>query len=174
MRRRYGDTKIVDLLQRASQVREIPQQEISSLPANRQTIVATVSRYARDSNFRQQVLNAYDDRCAVTRAQLRLVEAAHIIPVPSDTSIDHITNGIALSPTMHRAFDNALIFLDEDCHMRLNERKVRELRTENLHAGLNQFRTYLNKVVYLPADRSQWPNTQFIRDANRLRRIAGY
>ena len=38
----------------------------------------------------------YDNRCAVTRIQLRLVDATHILPVPSGDSSDHVTNGMAL------------------------------------------------------------------------------
>jgi len=59
------------------------------------------------------VRNAFMPRCAVTRIQLRLVEAAHILPVGAPGSIDHVCNGLALSPTFHRAFDDALIYLDK-------------------------------------------------------------
>jgi putative restriction endonuclease len=55
---------------------------------------------------------AYGNRCAVTRVQLRLVDAAHILPVGTTGSADHVRNGIALSPTYHRAFDAGLIYLD--------------------------------------------------------------
>jgi hypothetical protein len=41
----------------------------------RRRIVQTVSRLSRAANFRLQTLNAYGNRCAVTRAQLRLVDA---------------------------------------------------------------------------------------------------
>ena len=169
-----GDASVFNLLRRASESRENTQQEIAVLPPDRRTVITTINRYARDANFRQQVLNAYDNRCAVMRMQLKLIDAAHIVPIPATISIDHVTNGIALSPTMHRAFDNSLIFLDEDYYMRLNERKVRELRNQGLQAGLSQIRGCLNRIVYLPADRNQWPNPTFIKEGNKLRRIPGY
>ena len=55
----------------------------------------------------------------ITVAQLRkrnldLVDAAHILPVGAPESIDDIRNGIAIAPTYHRAYDNGLIYLDED------------------------------------------------------------
>ncbi|MBI3931128.1 MAG: HNH endonuclease [Chloroflexi bacterium] len=172
---KYGnDVQTMRLLERAAEAQEITQQDIAELARERQTLVATVSRYSRDANFRQQVLNAYEHRCAVTRAQLKLVDAAHILPVPSERSSEHITNGIALSPTMHRAFDSGLIFLNEDYLMLFNEEKVNELTNENLHAGLNQMRNMLQGRIHLPADRRQWPNTRFIIEANRYRRIPGY
>ena len=169
-----GDTDVLQILKKASESKKITQQEVAALSPDRRTVVTTINIYSRNANFRQQVLNAYDNRCAVIRMQLKLIDAAHIIPVPADISVDHVTNGIALSPTMHRAFDNALIFLDEDCHMRLNERKVRELRNEGLQAGLSQIKIWLNRVIYLPADRNQWPNPKFIKEGNKLRRISGY
>ena len=172
---RYGsDTQTMSLLERAAEAQEITEHDIEGLVRERQTIVTTVSRYSRDASFRQQVLNAYENRCAITRAQLKLVDAAHIIPVPSERSSEHVTNGIAVSPTMHRAFDNGLIYLEQDYIMKLNEERVNELNNENLNAGLNQMRNMLQGRIHLPADRNQWPNPQFIIEANRYRRIPGY
>ena len=51
------------------------------LAQERQRIVESVSRYARESSFRRQVMDAYRDCCAVTKTQLSLVDAAHIVPV---------------------------------------------------------------------------------------------
>lgn len=172
---RYGsDTQTMSLLERAAEAQEITEQDIEGLARERQTIVTTVSRYSRDASFRQQVLNAYENRCAITRAQLKLVDAAHIVPVPAERSSEHVTNGIALSPTMHRAFDNGLIYLEQDYIMKLNEERVNELNNENLNAGLNQMRNMLQGRIHLPADRNQWPNPQFIIEANRYRRIPSY
>lgn len=172
---RYGsDTQTMSLLERAAEAQEITEQDIEGLVRERQTIVTTVNRYSRDASFRQRVVNAYENRCAITRAQLKLVDAAHIVPVPAERSSENVTNGIALSPTMHRAFDNGLIYLEQDYIMKLNEERVNELNNENLNAGLNQMRNMLQGRIHLPADRNQWPNPQFIIEANRYRRIPGY
>jgi len=171
----YGsDTSTLNLLIKAAQSEEITQQDIESITVERQKIVTNVSRYARAANFRQQVLNAYDNRCAVTRTQLRLVDAAHILPVVAQNSRDHVSNGIALSPTMHRAYDNCLIYLDENYQMKLNNEKANELIAHNLHAGLEPLKLLLDKPIHLPADRNQRPQLQFIREANKYRRIPGY
>lgn len=58
--------------------------------------------------------------------------------------------------------------------MLFNEEKVNELINQNLHAGLNQMRNVLQRRIHLPADRRQWPNPQFIIEANKYRRIPGY
>jgi putative restriction endonuclease len=145
--------------------------EIAKLPEKRKRIVATVNRLSRAACFRQTVLSAYVNRCAVTRMQLRLIDAAHILPVGVEGSTDSVQNGVALSPTYHRAFDNGLIFLDEDFTMRLNPARELHLKTIRLDGGLPDFRKVLDKRIHLPSDRRQWPDLNVIRKANSFRRI---
>ena len=102
--------------------------------------------------------------------QLRLVEAAHILPVSAPSGIDDVRNGIALSPTYHRAFDFGLIYIDQNYIMRVNTKKEAQLTTLNLTGGLEQFKSSLGKI-HLPPDRRQWPHTSFIKKANRFRSI---
>lgn len=161
----------LNLLKRACALEIIQEGELASLPTERQRIVSTVRRLSRAANFRQQVLTAYDHRCAVTRIQLRLVDAAHILPVGALGSADHVQNGLALSPTFHRAFDNALIYLDEDLVMRISEAKALQLATLHFDGGLSNFRNFLDKPIHLPADKRQWPKVEFVLKANRHRRI---
>ncbi len=168
---RFGrEANVFRLLNRAVHLEEIPHQEVEVLSAERQRIVQTVSRLSRDASFRQQVIFAYGNRCAVTRIQLRLVEAAHVLPVGAPGSADHVRNGIALSPTYHKAFDNGLIYLDEDYHMRLNDGQLHILEQLKLASGLGSFRAPLGRI-FLPPDREQWPAPDFIRMANKFRQI---
>jgi putative restriction endonuclease len=76
------------------------------------------SRIVRDRVFRKLILRAYDCRCAITglkfingggRAE---VEAAHIKPVEANGP-DIVSNGLALSGTVHWMFDRGLIGLSE-------------------------------------------------------------
>lgn len=171
----YGaESKLTEMLSKAAELQEIPREDIDTLAADRRQIVESVSRYSRDANFKKLVMGAYDNRCAVTRTQLQLVDAAHILPVPSGDSSDHVTNGIALSPTFHRAYDNCLIYLDENCVMRLNKEKAEELKAVNLDGGLSQFCSLLDKRVHLPMDKNQRPRVEYITKANEYRRIPGY
>jgi len=130
-----------------------------------------ISCQARAASFRQKVLTAYANRCAVMRMQLRLVETAHILPVGVEGSTDDVPNGIALSPTYHRAFDSGLIFLDEDLMMRPIPVKELYLKTIRLDGGLTDFRDLLDKRIHLPPDRRQWPDPSNIRKAISFRRI---
>ncbi|MDB5444667.1 MAG: endonuclease [Phenylobacterium sp.] len=69
-----------------------------------------VNRKIRDANFRRQVCEAYDDRCAVTRLRIingggrSEVQAAHIWGV-GEGGPDVVQNGLALSGTIHWLFD---------------------------------------------------------------------
>jgi len=169
----YGrESKVLKLLNRAVQAKTISSLETESLGGERRRVVFEVSRLSREAGFRQKVLFAYGHRCAITRIQLRLVEAAHILPVGAPGSNDQVRNGIALSPTYHRAFDAGLIFLDDKYEMRVNEAQVQALNTQSLAYGLETFRTPLGKV-FLPPDPEQRPSVELIERANRFRQVPG-
>jgi putative restriction endonuclease len=78
-----------------------------------------VSRPLRDRAFRRTVLDAYDSRCALTGLKLingggrAEVEAAHIRSVEADGP-DIVSNGLALSGTVHWMFDRGLLSLADD------------------------------------------------------------
>jgi putative restriction endonuclease len=114
------------LLPRVGPATEIPlentlrdEQVPFAVDTERQRVEAYTSRVVRDRVFRRIVLDAYDCRCAVTglkfingggRAE---VQAAHIKPVEHNGP-DIITNGLALSGTVHWMFDRGLISLGDD------------------------------------------------------------
>ena|SRR5438067_4803565 len=100
--------------------------------------------------------------------QLRLVDAAHILPVGAPGSVDNVVNGIALSSTYHRAYDLGLIFLDEQLRMCLNTREVERVKALKLEGGLEGFRAPLGDI-FLPPDKRQWPSLEFVRLANKFR-----
>jgi putative restriction endonuclease len=134
-------------------------------------VITEVSRLSREAGFRRKVLFAYGNRCAVTRVQLRLVDAAHILPVGAPGSVDLVRNGVALSPTYHRAFDAGLIYLDEQFRMQLNDGNVHALQQSNLVRGLRTFKAPLGQI-FLPPDPAQRPSADFIKRANKFRQIS--
>ncbi len=160
-----------EVLTQASSRAHIEPRTIKALAAERKRVVTNVRKWSRSAGFRRQVLMAYENRCAVTRLQLRLVEAAHILPVHDAHSTDDVTNGIALSPTYHRAFDHGLVYLDEQFVMRLNSSAKERLSALNLTGGIRQLEDSLNRRIHLPQDPRQRPSTTMIRQANQLRRI---
>jgi putative restriction endonuclease len=85
----------------------------------RERVQQLVSRPLRDRAFRRTVLDAYDARCALTGLKLingggrAEAEAAHIRPVEANGP-DIVSNGLALSGTVHWMFDRGLLSLDDD------------------------------------------------------------
>jgi putative restriction endonuclease len=79
----------------------------------------TISRIVRDRIFRRNVLRAYSERCAISGLKLingsgrAEVAAAHIRPVEKNGP-DIVSNGIALSGTVHWMFDRGLLSLSDD------------------------------------------------------------
>jgi putative restriction endonuclease len=98
------------------------------------------SRIVRDRVFRQLILRAYDARCAITGLKLingggrAEVEAAHIRPVEA-SGPDIVSNGLALSGTVHWMFDRGLISLDDDLKI-LVSRQVND--PDGVHAMINK------------------------------------
>lgn len=169
---RYGtESNVLRLLNCAIHQEALPAQETQALTQERQRVVTDVSRWTRDAGFKRNVLFAYGNRCAVTRLQLRLVDAAHIVPVGVPGSVDQVRNGIALSPTYHRAFDAGLVYLDEQHRMRMNEGRLNALQGLNLAGGVDAFRQPLGQQIFLPPDVNQRPLVDFIRRANAIRQI---
>lgn len=171
LHREGADADVTQLLTKVSALEEVTDQDVSTLPPERKRLVQTVARLSRDASFRQTVVTAYGRRCAVTRMQLELIDAAHILPVGVAGSTDLVNNGICLSPTYHRAFDRGLIYLDTSLRMRLNPARVKELQDMDLVGGLEDFSRYLDIRIHLPPDRRQWPDTETIRQANEIRGI---
>jgi hypothetical protein len=81
-------------------------------PANRERARRFVSATVRDALFSPTVLSAYGYRCAMCGLGLGLVVAAHILPVAAPDSPDEVTNGLALCPNHHKAFDDHLIYVE--------------------------------------------------------------
>ncbi len=164
-----ADAVVSDILSRVGRFEMVSDEEISALTTERRRVVCKVSRLARDSDFRRKVIVAYDRKCCVTGLQLRLIDAAHILPVGAEGSTDSVHNGLCLSPTYHRAYDRGLIFLGEDRNMLINRKKRDDLVRLGLGGGLAEFESHLGREIFLPADRSQWPDPTMIRQANGFR-----
>jgi len=148
---------------------ELPEED-ELVPTERLRVLKELSIYVRDANFRKRVCDAYGFACAVTDTQLNLVDAAHILPVTAGGP-DEVSNGICLSPTMHRAFDSALIYLDTDYVMRINEIRLSQLADAGVTNGVDQLTSQLNEQIHLPENPDHQPTQTFIERANEYRQI---
>jgi putative restriction endonuclease len=126
----------------------------------RRVVQILMNRKIRDANFRRQVIEAYDETCAITRLKITNgggkaeVQAAHIWSV-ADGGPDVVQNGIALTATAHWLFDRHLISLTDERGLLVSHNKVpAELR--------DMFERQLQRIG-LPSDERLWPRVDYIR-----------
>lgn len=117
------------------------------------------SRLVRDRLFRRRVVAAYDSRCAITGLKLingggrAEVEAAHIKPVEKGGP-DIVSNGLALSGTVHWMFDRGLVSLDDDLNI-LVSRQAND--PDAIGAMINK-----NRVATAPQRKADRPHPAFL------------
>jgi|GEM_PF-222633 len=141
---------------------EMEQKIIESSESEAETIrrleLVQTMRAFRESRFRPQVLQAYSYRCAVCGYAMKLVDAAHIIPVSHPKSTDDIANGIALCRLHHAAYDNGLLGIRPTYEVILNPDAIGRLQDANLLDGLTAFRDGLPKSIRIPATQEVRPH----------------
>ncbi len=134
-----------------------PEEEASAVEAAttpeqlaRRVQLVEIMRAFRDARFRPLVLQAYGNRCAVCGTALKLVDAAHIIPVSDRRGTDAVTNGIALCRLHHGAYDTGLLGVQSSYRVVLNTDAATRLRAVQLDGGLDAFRQSLPPSIQLP------------------------
>lgn len=147
----------------------VTDEDIASVGQARRTTVTTVRQALRDRSFRERVLRAYDRSCAVCAVQLGLVEAAHIVPVSVPDSTDDTSNGMAFCPTHHKAYDAALITIDDEYRVVLSARRVQALQEGHLESGLAAFQAALRPFIVLPAALADRPRAEVLRTGRLIR-----
>jgi len=152
-------------------VDEVEENEIETKIKNneRREVIANIKRKYREYDFRHRVLTAYAATCAYCGVQLKLVEAAHIIPVASDKSTDETINGVSLCSLHHRAYDQNLISFDEKYRVEVSKDEIANLKTLGLVGGLASFERNLKDAIILPADKRDYPPPVYIRESRKIR-----
>ena len=84
------------------------------IPSGPTTKVVERLERCYQSMFRSVVLSRHQGKCAVSGLKLdSLLEAAHIVPWSEDESIRlEPSNGLALNPLLHKAYDKHLLGID--------------------------------------------------------------
>ncbi|UJH90389.1 HNH endonuclease [Antarcticibacterium sp. 1MA-6-2] len=122
--------------------------------------------FVRGGLFKKTIPKIYDYTCCITGMKiqsshsLQMIDACHIFPF-SLSGDDTVTNGIALSPTLHRAFDRGLITINSNFLVRVSP----SIEEFNSRFTLSQFDGQQiilpEKVKYFPSQESlQWHNKE--------------
>lgn len=112
-----------DLDRLATLLAEPPQAVLSTDPAYIKKYKLENPSYRRAA-FSVAVRTLYDHRCAISGQRIRkasgsLIDACHIQPWAKFKD-DSLQNGLALTPTLHRAFDMGLIGIDRKDTVRVS------------------------------------------------------
>lgn len=135
----------------------------------RQRSLVTFARSVRASDFRKRVMLAYENQCAVCAVQLRLVQAAHIIPAGAEKSSDETCNGIALCALHHLAYDAGLLGIFEDFTIGINESMASNLAEQLLGGGVDAFKTNLRPSIVVPYNKNDQPRRDYLEAGLRQR-----
>ena len=151
-------------------IRGVMQQSVSNYPKTtieRRYALRGVKQRLHQASFRQIVLSAYGERCALSGLpEPQLLDAAHII---SDR--DHklgqpiVSNGLPLSKIHHAAFDSHLIGIDPDYRLHLSDR----LREKEDGPLLEALKSQHRAKIHLPRRKKDYPDRD--RLAQRFERF---
>jgi putative restriction endonuclease len=100
-------------------------------------ITASVRHRLHQRGFRERVLKAYRDQCALCRLKHReLLDAAHIIPDNEKDGDPVVRNGISLCKLHHAAFDNFFLGIRPDYIVEIRHDVLNESDGPMLKHGL--------------------------------------
>ena len=160
---RFRAAHEVAILTTAARGEEVPGEELQVVPEPRRPVVRSVQQWSRQRSFRTRVLSAYQDQCAVCVVQLDLVEAAHIVPVGHPESNDLTPNGLCLCPLHHDAYDDGLLVVWPDYHVKANHARLDELIARGLGSGADDLRALECTTIFLPDREVDRPRPEYLR-----------
>ncbi|EIJ44025.1 putative restriction endonuclease [Beggiatoa alba B18LD] len=112
--------------------------------------------FLRSQTFKKLIPRLYNDTCCISGWRLdnlwnlQMIDACHIIPF-SISHDDTVSNGIALCPNLHRAFDRGLLTIDNDFKVKISPYLA---ENTNTNYGIKQF---ANQAILLPSDALFYP-----------------
>ena len=115
-------------------------------------------RFIRGSIFKREVPKIYQNKCCISGMRIesntdaQMIDACHIVPF-SISNDDTVSNGISLSPNLHRAYDRGLITINEDYIVRISP-VVRENETP---FSISQF---AGRRIILPEKEKDYPSPE--------------
>jgi putative restriction endonuclease len=111
-----------------------------SLEARRAYVTVETQRRLHQQSFRERVLRAYREQCAICRLRHEeLLEAAHILPDGHPKGEPIVPNGLALCKLHHAAYDRNILGIRPDLIVEIRLDILREADGPMLQHGLQGF-----------------------------------
>lgn len=143
----------------------------SSIAAEPRKQYALAPRMQRlhQAAFRERVLRAYQERCAMCRLRHReLLDAAHILPDGDPRSAPTVPNGLSLCKLHHAAFDRHIVGVRPDLVIEVRRDILDEIDGPMLRHGLQLLE---GERLQVPRRRIHRPDPAFLTDRyDRFRR----
>jgi putative restriction endonuclease len=134
--------------------------------ARRSYITALTVRRLHQETFRQRVLRAYRDTCAICRLRHReLLEAAHILPDGHPRGEPIVPNGLALCKLHHAAFDRLILGVRPDFVIEVRRDVLEEIDGPMLKHGLQEI---AGSRIQPPPSQRHWPRREFLEERYEL------
>ena len=125
---------------------------VKDIQDSRNRILASICRRQGQGKFRKELLNAYEEKCAITNSSIpETLEAAHIIPYKG-SSTNHIQNGILLRADIHTLFDLDLLRIDENYLIHI-DKSIEDI----------EYRKFDGKYLRLPTNEELQPSREALQ-----------
>lgn len=142
-------------------------QQVLEKKIERRYVTTQVVQRIHQRSFRESVISAYREHCAICRLKHReLLDAAHIIP-DSEGGEPVVQNGLSLCKIHHAAFDNNILGISPDYHVKIREDILTEVDGPMLKWGLQEMD---GVKLYLPISHNR-PNPDWLDE--RFQRFVG-
>lgn len=139
--------------------------------ARRSYVTRLTVQRLHQTTFRERVLHAYRETCAVCRLRHReLLEAAHILPDGHPRGEPIVANGLALCKLHHAAFDAYILGVRPDYVIEVRRDILEETDGPMLLHGLQAI---AGQVISLPRDRRLRPRQDLLTERYAMFRKAG-
>jgi hypothetical protein len=108
------EDKFQQIIRLAGSIEQFSDVELPDSAIELERVLREVKRRLGQCQFRQQLVTAYESRCAMTGYDaIESLEAAHIDPYAGPTT-NHTSNGLLLRGDIHTLFDLELIAINPD------------------------------------------------------------
>ena len=125
-------------------------------PSRRRYVTTLVRQRLHQRTFREQVLRAYREQCALCRLRhAELLDAAHIIPDVDERGEPEVSNGLSLCKLHHAAFDASFLAVTPDYRIEVQPRILEESDGPMLLHGLQELH---RQRIVLPRGRGMKPD----------------
>lgn len=131
--------------------------------ARRIYVTTTAQRRLHQQSFRERVLTAYRQCCAICRLRhLELLDAAHILPDGHPRGEPWVSNGLSLCKLHHAAFDRNLLGIRRDLVVEVRRDILDEEDGPMLIHGIQD--CHNRPLAMVPSAKTLRPNPEYLEE----------